>query len=107
MDEILERADRGTRERLKELKLYLTEIGRKVKDPKRCESNELQSKIDKQIAALDDLSETEGNLLSLGGYKGLIRALSVPKSADAEDRGALYIEESTSLPYGFIKLEIC
>lgn len=91
---MLNQANLYHRQKLTELLKYLT----------KCQENERAKKLEDQIEThkrkIKYVMETSKRLISIGGYKGLVR------SSELENEGGVFIDQQTGLPYGLAEIDI-
>lgn len=102
--DMLSTKNKDAREKLEDVREYLYNLGKKMENEKKEEGVEIIPKINMQVQTINKTLKTKNNIMALGGYKGLLRALS-GKIENDEDKGALFIDDTTHLPYGIV--EIC
>lgn len=97
----IQHVDNYTRSKLKKYSEYL------VNRTKSAEFN-LDSQIKEQISmqenAINKLLSSGKTLMSLGGYKGMIRSLNAIIVGD--EKGGLYLDNESNLPYGIVEISV-
>lgn len=111
LKKVLENVHKTTNGQLDTLSKYLSEVENIIKvreknlqNNEKDKFNKLKDSVKKQIENVKSIKSKKGYLMSSGGYKGLIRALK--KNVEIEDKGAIFIDDETNLPYGIVEVNI-
>lgn len=116
LKKILIEIDRNTKKQLDDYAYYLSDVEKlmcekeaNLQDNEKNKFNNLKDRINQQknnVKAIKD----NNYLMSLGGYKGILRSLKadikMDKGVEIDKRGALFIDNETDLPYGIVKVNI-